>query len=98
MQGHNSVELVPEMLVGKDLLDKARSLSNRPEDEIARGCGYVGPSGRLLKKSSIKPWLKPRLNSRAGNYRGPPAAAVQPGDPEAVRPTSRTGFTATATC
>ena len=39
------------MLVGKELLDKARSLSNRPEDDIARGCGYVGPSGRLLKKS-----------------------------------------------
>ena len=39
------------MLIGKELLDKARSLSNRPEDEIARGCGYVGPSGRVLKKS-----------------------------------------------
>ena len=39
------------MLVGKELLDKARSLSNRPEDEIARGCGYVGPSGRVLRKS-----------------------------------------------
>jgi hypothetical protein len=39
------------MLVGKELLDKARSLSNRSEDDIARGCGYVGPSGRLLKKS-----------------------------------------------
>ena len=38
------------MLVGKELLDKARSLSNRPEDEIARGCGYVGPSGRVLRK------------------------------------------------
>jgi len=50
-RGQNSVELSPEMLVGKELLDKARSLSNRPEDDIARGCGYVGPSGRLLKKS-----------------------------------------------
>ena len=39
------------MLVGKELLDKARSLSNRPEDEIAKGCGYVGPSGRVLRKS-----------------------------------------------
>ena len=39
------------MLVGNELLDKARSLSNRPEDEIARGCGYVGPSGRVLRKS-----------------------------------------------
>ena len=41
----------PEPLVGKALLDKARALSNRPEDQIARACGYVGPSGRLLKKS-----------------------------------------------
>jgi len=39
------------MLVGQELLDKARALSNRPEDEIARGCGYVGPSGRVLRKS-----------------------------------------------
>ena len=39
------------LLEGKALLDKARSLSNRPEDQIARACGYVGPSGRLLKKS-----------------------------------------------
>ncbi|MFM2079531.1 MAG: hypothetical protein RLZZ124_1306 [Cyanobacteriota bacterium] len=39
------------MLQGKALLDKARSLSNRPEDQIARACGYVGPSGRVLKKS-----------------------------------------------
>ncbi len=38
-------------LEGKDLLDRARSLSNRPEDQIARACGYVGPSGRILKKS-----------------------------------------------
>jgi hypothetical protein len=39
------------MLEGKALLEKARSLSNRPEDQIARACGYVGPSGRVLKKS-----------------------------------------------
>ena len=39
------------MLVGQELLDKARALSSRREDEIARGCGYVGPSGRVLKKS-----------------------------------------------
>ena len=81
MQGHNSVELVPEMLVGKDLLDKARSLSNRPEDEIARGCGYVGPSGRLLKKSFYKAlveakaelqgWQLPRSTSRSSSTGGP---------------------------
>jgi len=38
-------------LEGKALLDRARSLSNHPEDQIARACGYVGPSGRILKKS-----------------------------------------------
>jgi hypothetical protein len=40
-----------DMLEGKALLDRARALSNRPEDEIARACGYVGPSGRVLRKS-----------------------------------------------
>lgn len=40
-----------EMLEGKALLERARALSNRPEDQIARACGYVGPSGRLLRKS-----------------------------------------------
>jgi hypothetical protein len=42
---------LPAPLEGKELLDRARSLSNRPEDQIARACGYVGPSGRVLKKS-----------------------------------------------
>lgn len=40
-----------EMLEGKALLDRARALSSRPEEEIARACGYVGPSGRVLRKS-----------------------------------------------
>ncbi len=39
------------MLEGQALLERARSLSNHPEDQIARACGYVGPSGRVLKKS-----------------------------------------------
>jgi hypothetical protein len=39
------------MLEGKSLLQKARSLSNCSEDVIARACGYVSPTGRLLKKS-----------------------------------------------
>ncbi len=39
------------MLVGKELLEKSKSLSKKPEDEIARECGYVGPSGRILRKS-----------------------------------------------
>ena len=44
----------PVMLEGKALLDKARSLSSRTEDQIARACGYVGPSGRVLKKSFFR--------------------------------------------
>ena len=39
------------MLVGKELLDKAKLLSNQSENEIAKGCGYVSPSGRVLRKS-----------------------------------------------
>jgi hypothetical protein len=39
------------MLIGEALLAKARALSDRTEDDIARACGYVGPSGRLLRKS-----------------------------------------------
>ena len=39
------------MLIGKELLEKSKLLSNKSEDEIARGCGYVGPSGRVLRKS-----------------------------------------------
>ena len=39
------------MLEGKELLEKTKLLSKKSEDEIAKGCGYVGPSGRVLKKS-----------------------------------------------
>ena len=39
------------MLVGKELLEKSKLLSKKSEDEIAKGCGYIGPSGRILKKS-----------------------------------------------
>ena len=52
------------MLVGKELLDKARSLSNRPEDDIARGCGYVGPSGRLLKKSFYRALVEAKAEAQ----------------------------------
>ena len=61
-----------EMLEGKALLDKARSLSNRPEDEIARACGYVGPSGRVLRKSfyralvAAKGYALPSAGSSSG--------------------------------
>ncbi|MFZ9270672.1 MAG: AbrB family transcriptional regulator [Prochlorococcaceae cyanobacterium] len=61
------------MLVGQALLDKARSLSDRPEDQIARACGYVGPSGRLLKKSfsralvEAKGYVLPAVSSSGGH-------------------------------
>ena len=42
------------MLVGKELLEKSKLLSKKSEDEIARGCGYIGPSGRVLRKSFYK--------------------------------------------
>lgn len=64
------------MLVGQELLDKARALSNRREDEIARGCGYVGPSGRVLKKSfyralvEAKGYTLPSASSSSGGPRG----------------------------
>jgi hypothetical protein len=63
-------------LEGKALLDKARSLSNRPEDQIARACGYVGPSGRVLKKSfyralvAAKGYTLPSAAAGSGGSRG----------------------------
>lgn len=63
-------------LEGKELLDKARSLSNRPEDQIARACGYVGPSGRVLKKSfyralvAAKGYALPSSSMASGLSRG----------------------------
>lgn len=63
-------------LEGKELLDKARSLSNRPEDQIARACGYVGPSGRVLKKSfyralvAAKGYTLPSSSMGSGLSRG----------------------------
>lgn len=65
----------PEMLEGQALLDRARALSNRPEDEIARACGYVGPSGRVLKKSfyralvAAKGYPMPNGGGRPGSGR-----------------------------
>ena len=64
MHGQNSVELIATMLVGEELLNKARSLSNRPEDDIARGCGYVGPSGRLLKKSFYRALVEAKAEAQ----------------------------------
>ena len=58
------------MLVGKELLAKSKLLSKKPEDEIARGCGYVGPSGRVLRKSFYRALIEAKgyklSNSGAG--------------------------------
>ena len=45
------------MLVGKELLEKSKSLSKKSEEEIARGCGYIGPSGRVLRKSFYRAYI-----------------------------------------
>ena len=62
------------MLVGKELLEKSRLLSKKSEDDIARGCGYVGPSGRVLRKSFYRALIKAKgyklsnkVNGRPGN-------------------------------
>ena len=62
------------MLVGKELLEKSKLLSNKSEDEIARGCGYVGPSGRVLRKSFYRALIEAKgcklsnsATGRAGN-------------------------------
>ena len=43
------------MLEGKELLEKTKLLSKKSEDEIAKGCGYVGPSGSCLLYTSPSP-------------------------------------------
>ena len=63
------------MLTGQELLNRARSLSNRSEDEIARGCGYVGPSGRVLRKGFYKALVEAKgyklpSSSSGGRTRG----------------------------
>ena len=62
------------MLVGKELLEKSKLLSKKSEDEIARGCGYVGPSGRVLRKSFYRALIEAKgyklSNSGAGSRAG----------------------------
>ena len=58
------------MLVGKELLAKSKLLSKKSENEIARGCGYVGPSGRVLRKSFYRALIEAKgyklVNNGAG--------------------------------
>ena len=57
------------MLEGKELLEKAKLLSQHSEDEIARGCGYVGPSGRILRKSFYRALIEAK-GYKLGNGHG----------------------------
>ena len=56
------------MLEGKELLEKAKLLSKQSEEEIAKGCGYVGPSGRVLRKSFYKALIEAK-GYKTGNSR-----------------------------
>jgi len=56
------------MLEGKELLEKAKLLSKKSEDEIAKGCGYVGPSGRVLRKSFYRALIEAK-GYKIGNGR-----------------------------
>ncbi len=61
------------MLVGKELLEKSKLLSKKSEDEIAKGCGYVGPSGRVLKKSYYRALVEAKgckLGNKSGGRSG----------------------------
>ena len=58
------------MLVGKELLEKSKFLSKRSEDEIAIGCGYVGPSGRVLRKSFYRALVEARGYKLGNNGSG----------------------------
>ena len=57
------------MLEGKELLEKAKLLSKQSEDEIAKGCGYVGPSGRILRKSFYRALIEAK-GYKLGNVQG----------------------------
>jgi len=56
------------MLEGKELLEKAKLLSKHSENEIAIGCGYVSPSGRVLRKSFYRALIEAK-GYKIGNSR-----------------------------
>ena len=56
------------MLEGKELLEKAKLLSRKSENEIAKGCGYIGPSGRILRKSFYRALIEAK-GYKIGNGR-----------------------------
>ena len=57
------------MLEGKELREKAKLLSKQSENEIAKACGYVGPSGRVLRKSFYRALLEAK-GYKLGNGQG----------------------------
>ena len=58
------------MLVGKELLEKSKLLSKKSEEEIARGCGYIGPSGRVLRKSFYRALVEAKGYKLGNNSKG----------------------------
>ena len=60
------------MLEGKELLEKTKLLSKKSEDEIARGCGYIGPSGRILRKSFYRALIEAKGYKLGNNSQGRP--------------------------
>ena len=60
------------MLEGKELLEKAKLLSKKSEDEIAKGCGYISPSGRILRKIFYRALIKAKGYKLANNGQGRP--------------------------
>ena len=58
------------MLVGKELLERSKLLSKKSEEEIARGCGYIGPSGRILRKSFYKAYIEAKYGKSSKNGAG----------------------------
>ena len=81
------------MLEGKELLEKTKLLSKKSEDEIAKGCGYVGPSGRILRKSFYRALIEAK-GYKIGNGRlGKMVIELQ----EADRLNSKLKFMATGT-
>ena len=60
------------MLVGKELLEKSKLLSKQSDDEIARACGYVGPSGRVLRKIFYRALIKAKGYKLGHNVSGRP--------------------------
>ena len=82
------------MLVGQELLNKARSLSKCSEDEIAKGCGYVGPSGRVLRKSFYRALVQAKGIKLRSNGPGGQGIGLQ----EGAKLNSGQKFMGMATC